>query len=529
MKNLSVLIVVIFGFASTSVAQTQSSKKISDKVKFYSEQINMIQSDLQNGVSKLGTTWSAPMPFDIESRFKGYYDETLWTKSDSKALSLQHKKIILQSKKQAQLDSRKIGINLEMVRSQKQTAQFCADLPKGGMLHVHPWGTLDLETLKLILVKQNPLIDLAQLKQLSEVGLDENADGKVDSTLPLASTAVFLNRVAANQKLEANKIRYSNLSDDEKELFHNLFFIKEKTAHFTEFMGVFSIIFNNIFKKDTFSDFKFKVDEAMWNAFVQRAQKEKISYLEVTQTVSSKNGVEKYAKLKRNLKEKYGVTVNSIAALDRRQAPALIYAQVQDLLTMPANDAIVGVNLVANEDLHPALDFKEAYSLLAQKRKTTHPQLNSTIHAGEKGDLFNVRNALAMGVQRIGHGVLLKNDLLSLEYVRLNKIPIEVNVMSNLLLDVSRSIEEHPFLNYHRLGIPISLSTDDEGIFQSTLSKECELIVNKTDIYYSELKEIVLNSIRNSFAVTTEKAELLRKLEEDLKLFEKKYALTHAN
>lgn len=523
MKNLFIVIPLAFGLAGPVQAQQLSSKTINDKIGLYSKQMKSIQTELQDTVLKKGTTWSAPVPLDVLSRFKGYEDGTLWTKTDNKELTIKYKHIVATSKNQAKLASKKIGLSLENIRSKNLEAQFCADLPKGGMLHVHPWGTLDLETLKLILVKQNPLIDLAQIRQLAEVGLDENADGQIDSTLPKASTLAFLNKVTANEKLEGSKVRYSNLSEDDKKLFHDLFFIKDKAGSFTEFMGVFSVIFNTVFKKDSFSDFKFKVDEAMWNAFLTRAQKEKISYIEVTQTVNSKSGVDKYANLKKTLQDKYGVTVNSIASLDRRLAPEAIYAQVQDILSMPANDAIVGVNLVANEDLHPALQFKDAYSLLAQKRKTTHPQLSSTIHAGEKGDIYNVRNALVMGVQRIGHGVLLKEDLLSLEYVRQNKIPIEINVISNLLLDVSPSVEEHPFLYYHRLGIPVNISTDDEGIFQSTLSKECELIVKKTDIYYSELKDIVLNSIRSSFAVEAEKKQLLAQLEEDLKLFEKKY------
>lgn len=529
MKNLSILFSLALGFALNTQAQNQSSKNINDKINIYGKQMKSIQNELQDLVSKKGAAWSAPVPFDVTAKLKGYEDGTLWTKTDNKELTIKYKHIVDKAKNQAKLSSKKIGLNLENIRSKNLEAQFCADLPKGGMLHVHPWGTLDLETLKLILVKQNPLIDLAQIKQLAEVGLDENADGKIDSTLPKTPTLSFLNKISVNEKLEGTKIRYSNLSEEDKALFHDLFFIKDKAASFTEFMGVFSVIFNTVFKKDSFSDFKFKVDEAMWSAFLTRAQKEKISYVEVTQTVNSKSGVDKYANLKKTLKEKYGVTVNSIASLDRRQSPEAVYAQVQDVLSLPANDAIVGVNLVANEDLHPAIQFKDAYSLLAQKRKTTHPQLSSTIHAGEKGDLYNVRNALAMGVQRIGHGVLLKNDLLTLEYVRQNKIPIEINVISNLLLDVSPSVEEHPFLYYHRLGIPVNISTDDEGIFQSTLSKECELIVKKTDIYYSELKEIILNSIRSSFAVETEKKQLLTQLEEDLKQFEKKYSLANKN
>lgn len=522
LKLILFLNVFIFGWSHQVLAF--ENKTTSQKIEIYDQKIKSIQKEWQENILKSNGVWSAPWVFDIDSRFKEFYQGTFWTHSDEQELIRQHKDIVSKARNKAQQESKKIGVDLDLIRTKKQESLFCSDLPKGGLLHVHPWGTLDLETLKLILSKQNPLIDLAQLKKLGETGLDENSDGQVDSTLPKVLTQNFLNQALVNPKQEANKIRYSNLTEDEKKSFHELFFIKQKTSNFTEFMGVFSVIFNTIFKKDALSDFKFKVDEAMWTALLERAQKEKISYIEVTQTVNSKNGIDKYISLKKNLKEKYGITVNSIAALDRRQSPSVIYSQVQDVLSLPASDAVVGINLVANEDLFPALLFKEAYALLAQKRKTTHPQLKATIHAGETGDVLNLRNALAMDVQRIGHGVLLKKDILSLEYVRLNQIPIEANVLSNVLLNVVSSVEEHPFLYDHRLGIPVSLSTDDEGIFQSSLSQECAAIIQKTDIQYTELKEMILNSIRNSFAVETEKKQLLSQLDEDLKSFEKKYS-----
>ncbi len=445
------------------------------------------------------------------------------TSDDQNQILSQLQNLAKKSKQDSILSSSKIGISLDLIRSKKLENKFCKDLPKGGMLHVHPWGTLDRETLNLILSKQNPLIDLSQIKNIAEMGLDENTDGKIDSSLPKAATLNTLSILLKSKKVTESKIRFQDLTETEKKIFMDMFFMTSTSTQFSEFMGVFSMIFNTIFKKDSFSDPLFKVDEAMWSAFMSRAQNQKISYIEVTQTVNPKNGIDKFVKFKQAMKNKYNITVNTIAAFDRRQGSQKIYSQMKDFLNLPSTDAIVGINLVANEDLHPAKDYSAAYSLFTTYRLSTRPQLHATIHAGETGDIYNVRDALAMGSERIGHGVLLMKDLPTLNYVRNQKIPIEINLTSNLILNVANSIAEHPFLFYHRIGIPVSISTDDEGIFNTTMSKECELMISKTDINYTELKQIIINSISTSFASESEKQMLLKQLLLDLTQFESIY------
>lgn len=88
-----------------------------------------------------------------------------------------------------------------------------------------------------------------------------------------------------------------------------------------------------------------------------------------------------------------------------------------------------------------------------------------------------------------------------------------------------KSVSEHPFLYYLRLGIPVSLSTDDEGIFESDFNQECTLAVRQTDMNYAELKQMVLNSIETSFASKQDKKVLRKHLQEDLAAFEQNWAL----
>ena len=142
------------------------------------------------------------------------------------------------------------------------------------------------------------------------------------------------------------------------------------------------------------------------------------------------------------------------------------------------------------------------------------------MHAGELGDPKNVRDAIIFGVQRIGHGNKLKLNPLYLEYARRKEIAIETNLTSNFILGVEENIDTHPFLDFLRLGLKVSLSTDDEGIFNTDISKECTIALRRDDLTYFELKQMFVNSIETAFLEKDIRDELLKKLNHDFSKFE---------
>ena len=91
-----------------------------------------------------------------------------------------------------------------------------------------------------------------------------------------------------------------------------------------------------------------------------------------------------------------------------------------------------------------------------------------------------------MGVDRIGHAVLLDDDPVTVEYVRrhMTNLGIEANIISNLKLGVVGDPLQHPFLKYIRLGFAV---------------------------------------IRASFAADAEKSTLTNKLKQDMTKFEQKW------
>ena len=58
---------------------------------------------------------------------------------------------------------------------------------------------------------------------------------------------------------------------------------------------------------------------------------------------------------------------------------------------------------------------------------------------------------------------------------------------------------DHPFSLYRKFGVPVALSTDDEGISRIDLTHEYVRAVETYDLSYADLKHIVRNSLEYSF------------------------------
>jgi adenosine deaminase len=77
-------------------------------------------------------------------------------------------------------------------------------------------------------------------------------------------------------------------------------------------------------------------------------------------------------------------------------------------------------------------------------------------------------------------------------------VAVEICLTSNDgILGVSG--DRHPFNLYRKVGIPINLNTDDEGINRSMLTMEFVRAVRSYNLIYADVKELARNSIQYSF------------------------------
>lgn len=376
-------------------------------------------------------------------------------------------------------------IDLDIVRSQQKTGQFCKKVPKGGMLHIHPFGTLDRQTADTLLHSLNPAIDLTQ------VFFEIDSSGGNISLLPQERS--FLERIPLNTK-------FLSLSIADQGVFSSFMFLPKGRQTFSRFNGVFEFLGFAIpdwmsFEKVLFS-------------FAQRAIDQGVIYVEFTTGTSA----ELFSRLG-VLEKLTGLTIRTNYSFNRTADLATLDLALSQLLAAPKSPYLVGIDFLDNEETNPAFEKGQLlYGSLLQAVHSKKSELRRTMHAGELGDSRNPRDAMLMGAERLGHGVNLMKDPVALEYATLIRQPIEVNLSSNLRLTDVESISKHPFLDFLRLGLPVSLSTDDEGIFEIDINHECELAIAETDISYAEVKQMAFNSIQTSFASAADKKTLLEKL-----------------
>ena len=136
--------------------------------------------------------------------------------------------------------------------------------------------------------------------------------------------------------------------------------------------------------------------------------------------------------------------------------------------------SFIGLDLADNED---GFDPK-TFAPLFQKAKKSG--LHITIHSGEVPQPQSakwVRDSVEiLGAERIGHGIQIINDLEILDFVRNNKITLEVCPISNYLTQSFKTYEEHPIRKLLNAGVNITINSDDPGVFATTLSDDYEVL-----------------------------------------------------
>jgi adenosine deaminase len=189
-----------------------------------------------------------------------------------------------------------------------------------------------------------------------------------------------------------------------------------------------------------------------------------------------------------------------------------VFAQVLGGFALAAADPrVVAVNFVQAEDGYNSMHDYHLQMTMVDYAKKIYPNVHVTLHAGElapglvspEGLRFHIREAVELGhAERIGHGVDVmyeKDPEGLLKELRDRHILVEINLTSNDgILGIKG--DEHPLPIYRKHGVPLALSTDDEGVNRSQITEEYQRAVLTYNLSYSDLKEMVRNSLEYSFA-----------------------------
>jgi adenosine deaminase len=166
---------------------------------------------------------------------------------------------------------------------------------------------------------------------------------------------------------------------------------------------------------------------------------------------------------------------------------------------------VLAFDLAGQERDYPAKAHREAFQLILKHN------MNSTVHAGEAFGPASIGHALHYcGAHRIGHGTRLREDAELLRYVNDHRIPLEVCLSSNVQTRAVRTAHDHPFLEYFKRGLRVTLNTDSRLISATSVTDEILLAARTFRLSPYEVKKIIINGFKSSFMPYNEKARMLR-------------------
>jgi adenosine deaminase len=119
-----------------------------------------------------------------------------------------------------------------------------------------------------------------------------------------------------------------------------------------------------------------------------------------------------------------------------------------------------------------------------------------------EGLRFHIREAVDLGhAERIGHGVdvMYEDDPQALlKELADRHVMVEINLTSNdVILGVKAPF--HPLPLYRAAHVPVSLSTDDEGVSRIDLTNEYTRAALEFGLTYPELKDMARTGLEHSF------------------------------
>ena len=142
--------------------------------------------------------------------------------------------------------------------------------------------------------------------------------------------------------------------------------------------------------------------------------------------------------------------------------------------------------------------------------KERFPAVPLSLHAGEltlglvppRELAFHIRDAVAVaGARRIGHGIDISYETDAralLAKMARERVAVEINLTSNAVI-LGVKGRDHPLSLYRQAGVPVVLSTDDEGVARSDMTNEYLRAVTEQRLRYRDLKQIARDSLHYAF------------------------------
>ncbi|KAK9706437.1 hypothetical protein RND81_07G124500 [Saponaria officinalis] len=185
------------------------------------------------------------------------------------------------------------------------------------------------------------------------------------------------------------------------------------------------------------------------------------------------------------------IYVRLLLSIDRRETLEAAMETVKLALEM-RGAGVVGIDLSGNPRVG---DWKTFLPALVFAREQG---LRVTLHCGEVPNHEEIHSMLDFHPDRIGHACCLRDD--AWKKLKSMKIPVEICLTSNIRTSTISSVDVHHFAELYRLKHPLTLCTDDSGVFSTSLSKEYAIAANAFNLGKAEMFQLARNAVDFTFA-----------------------------
>ena len=202
--------------------------------------------------------------------------------------------------------------------------------------------------------------------------------------------------------------------------------------------------------------------------------------------------------------KKFPIAVGLICILQRILDLKTV-ASVTDF-AIENKDTFLALDLADNEDGFEPRPFAPFF----EKAKTAGMRI--TIHTGESPSPQAqqwIRDSIEiLGAERIGHGIQAIHSPETTELLKKKNIPLEVCPYSNYLIQAFKAYESHPLKKLYDLGVPITLNSDDPGMFGSVLSDDYSIAQRYHHFQLSDFQKVNQIAYQHSFLSEKEKSRV---------------------
>ncbi len=408
-------------------------------------------------------------------------------------------------------------------RNPLQLRQFLKKMPKGADLHYHLSGGVYAESFIRAAVEDGLCVDTKKLA-FTKCG----ADGADKAIVPASD--VYKNQSLYDQLINSFSMRsfVPNASVSGHDHFFDTFakFGGTAPSHKGEWVDEAAARaatqneqYMELMETPDFSLAAKAASEVGWNddfaafrdGLLAHGLKENVA-----ETAAYLDGIEKKRREmehcgERNAADACKVDVRFIYQILRGLPKEIVFAQtLLGFETATADpERVVGLNFVMPEDGYISMRDYALQMKMVKFLREVYPKVHITLHAGELGYgmvtpdglCCHIRLAVEAGAERIGHGVDVMYEDRPHELLKemaAKHVMVEINLSSNeMILGVSGA--HHPLPMYRMFGVPVALSTDDEGVSRIDLTNEYVRAVETYGFKYGELKKMVRTGLEHAF------------------------------